>query len=111
VQQAFHQRASRLRAAACGFHHRLCDVERDDVRPRIAHRQFADGIAGAASRVEDRRRRQLHVVEALRQPGADLALQHRRRIVGRRGAGKSAPHGRWVDIPRIGRRIARFTHR
>ena len=87
--------------------HRQREVERDDARTGIARRELADRLAGAAARVEDRLRREPHDIEALRHPRADLALQHRRRVVGRRRARERPPHRSRIDVERVGRRERR----
>ena len=53
--------------------------------------------------------READVVEALRHARADLALQHRRGVVGRRGARERAPHRARIDLARVGRRKARVS--
>ena len=96
-------------AIPCRCHHRQRGIECHDARAGIAYRQFADRLAGTATGVEDHSRRDPDVVEARRHARADFALQHRRRVVRRRGPCECAPHHARIHVARIGCRKARLS--
>ena len=73
---------------------------------RIAEREVGLRVARAAARIENRRGRELHDIEALGHPARDFPLQHRGAVVGRRGAREMAAHGARVDRAGIRRRPA-----
>ena len=85
--------------------HRQRDVERDARAPADS----APRARPAPRRCRSRRRgsragASLHDVEPLRHARADLALQHRGRVVGRGGAREVPAHRARVERARIGRR-------
>ena len=89
--------------------HRQRDVERDLPRVGIANREVGLRVAGAATGVEDRGRRELHDVEPLGHPRADLPLQDRGGVVGRRGAGEMAAHRARIERCRDRRSARRLS--
>jgi hypothetical protein len=102
-------RRRRQIAAPRPLQHRISQVETDQLCARIARVQFAQRLAGAATRIEDRRRIQPNDAQTLGHALPDFAVQHRRAVVTPGSPLECPPHADAIEASTLG--LAIIGHR